>query len=334
MSKFIGRNGEKALLKTKFKGGDSEFIAIYGRRRVGKTSLIRHLIEEMGLNSIEVTGLRDGSMSDQLGIFSKAFTKAFDLPATLAPPRNWMEAFDMLTKAIAKQSSRKKFVIFLDELPWLTTQKSGLLQALDHFWNSEWVNDPKIKLVICGSAASWILDNIVNARGGLHNRLTATIRLEPFNLQETVEFLTSRSIKMKSMQILNLYLAMGGIPFYLKALEKGSSTVQLIDKICFTANGFLYHEFDRLFSSLFNNSDAYIEIIRAIAKQPQGVDLINFEKKLKLSSSGGTLTKRLTELEEAGFLMSFIPYGKQKKGSIIESLMNTLCFTLDGLIQW
>jgi hypothetical protein len=183
-----------------------------------------------------------------------------------------MKAFDMLTKAIDQLPSNKPFVIFLDELPWLATAKSGLLQALDHFWNTEWVNRPHIKLLVCGSAASWILDNIVNATGGLHNRLTASVRLRPFTFDETTEFLAARSLKLNREQVLDLYLVMGGIPFYLKSIEKGLSAAQNINQLCFTANGLLYEEFDRLYSSLFKNSEVYIKIIRQIAKNLHGID--------------------------------------------------------------
>ena len=312
--KIVGRREEKKLLKNRFISREAEFIAVYGRRRVGKTYLIKHSIENAKLNSIEVTGLKDGSLRNQLDIFMRAFEKAFQPIYALAPPVSWMEAFDLLTKAIDRLSKKKSFVIFLDELPWLATAKGGFLQALDHFWNTEWSNRPNIKFIACGSAASWILDNIVNAKGGLHNRLTASILLKPFNIQETVEFLNSRSIRMSAIQILDLYLVMGGIPFYLKAIEKGLSAMQNINQLCFTSNGLLYQEFDRLYSSLFKNSEVYIEIIKAIAKQPQGIDQGVLENSLKLSVSGGTLTKRLSELEAAGFIISFVPYGREKKG--------------------
>jgi len=312
--KIVGRREEKKIFNKKLTSKEAEFIAVYGRRRVGKTCLIKYAIETEGLCSIEVTGLKDGNLRSQLNIFMRAFIKSFQPIYTLSIPCSWMEAFEILTKAIDQLPKKKPFVIFLDELPWLATAKSELLQALDHFWNTEWVNRPNLKLIVCGSAASWILDHIVNAKGGLHNRLTTSILLKPFQFQEVIEFLSSRSLKMSTAQILDIYLVMGGVPFYLKAIEKGLSATQNIDQLCFKANGLLFEEFERLFSSLFKNSDAYIEIIRVIAKQSQGVDQGMLEHHLKLSASGGTLTKRLKELEAAGFIISFVPYGKEKKG--------------------
>ncbi|NGX60694.1 MAG: hypothetical protein K940chlam9_00161 [Chlamydiae bacterium] len=313
-AKIIGRREEKKLLKRRLSSGESEFIAVYGRRRVGKTCLIKHAIESAHLKSIEITGLKEGTLQNQLEIFTRAFIKSFQPIYTLASPKNWMEAFEMLTKAIDQLPKGKPFVIFLDELPWLATPKSSLLQILDHFWNTEWSYRQNIKLIVCGSAASWILDNIVNARGGLHNRLTASILLKPFQIQEAREFLVNNSHKMHPMQILDLYLVTGGIPFYLQAVEKGVSAEQNVNQLCFTSTGLLFQEFDRLYHSLFADSEAYIEIIRTIAKQPQGVEQKSLEKRLKLSSSGGTLTKRLSELEAAGFIVSFVPFGQKKKG--------------------
>lgn len=312
--KIIGRQEEKKFLKGRLNSKEAEFIAVYGRRRVGKTYLIKHAIENAGLKCVEVTGLKDGSFSDQLEIFMRGLEKTFQPVFSIAQPASWIEAFDILTKAIDQEPKKVPFVIFLDELPWLATPKSGLLQALDHFWNTEWVGRRNIKLIVCGSAAAWILDHLVNAQGGLHNRLTASILLKPFNIQETMDFLASRSIRMNIRQVVDLYLVMGGVPFYLKAVERRFSAVGNINQLCFTVNGLLYREFDRLFNSLFKNSESYVEIVKVIANQPQGIDKYELEQTLKKSSSGGTLTKRLEELEAAGFIISFVPYGKERKG--------------------
>ena len=312
--KMIGRREEQALLKKRLLSQEAEFIAIYGRRRVGKTYLIKETIAEMKLPSLEASGLKDGSLRDQLEIFMRAFEKTFKPIYSLSPPSSWIEAFSILTKAIDALPKKKPFVIFLDELPWFATAKSGLLQALDHFWNTEWVNRPQIKFIACGSAASWMIDHLIKAKGGLHNRLTMSLLLRPFNLKESIELLNSRSIRLSLVQALDLYLVMGGIPYYLKAVEKGLSATENINQLCFTQSGLLFGEFERLYSSLFQHSEATIEIIKLLAKKPQGVSRSELENGLKRSSSGGTLTKRLVELEAAGFIISFIPYGREKKG--------------------
>lgn len=313
VDKIIGRQEEKLKIKKRITSGEAEFIAVYGRRRVGKTCLIRHVIESTKSKYIEVTGLKDGSLKDQLNIFITAVVETLNLEFSLARPASWMEAFKMLSSVILKHK-KKPFVIFLDELPWLATPKSRLLQALDHFWNTKWSRYPHVKLIVCGSAASWILDNLISAAGGLHNRLTDSILLKPFDLKETIEFLSSRSISVSPKQALEMYLVMGGIPFYLKGIEKGRFAAQNIDQMCFTSKGLLYLEFERLYRSLFKYSEYYVAIIRIIAKYPEGIDQGVLSAQLSLSSTGGTLTKRLNELEEAGFIISFVPYGRAKKG--------------------
>ena len=310
----VGREIEqKKLIKT-LKSTEAEFIAVYGRRRVGKTHLIKNVINQLKYVSFECTGLKDGTLKDQLLIFTRSFEKAFVPPYPISAPTSWIDAFDMLNKAIALQPKNNPIVIFFDALPWLATPKSGLMQALDHFWNVEWATQSNVKLIACGSAASWMIDNLINAEGGLHNRLTQIIQLKPFTIKETKAFLEHRNIKLSHKQILDIYMVVGGIPFYLKALDKGYSAVQNIDELCFTANGLLFKEFDRLYASLFKNSEAYIEIIRAIASRRKGIEQEKLLEKLKLSSSGGTFSKRLKELEEAGFILGFVPYGSDKKG--------------------
>ena len=186
-----------------------QFIAVYGRRRVGKTYLVKNLIEGLNLTNIIITGLKDGSRDDQLNIFTKTLEKSFNLHFSIKPPVSWMEAFEQLTAIIEKNAKNKPFVIFLDELPWLATAKSGLIQALDHFWNTNWCNKSNLKLIICGSAASWMIDNIINSKGGLHNRITKILPLRAFTLYEVKEFLASRNIKLNNKQILDLYMVMG-----------------------------------------------------------------------------------------------------------------------------
>lgn len=218
----------------------------------------------------------------------------------------------MLTNAIA-QKTDKRIILFFDEIPWLATKRSRFLQALDYYWNTIWVENTSLRLIVCGSAASWVIQNIVNNKGGLHNRITAQIRLEPFNLKGTTDFLKYRGLSLNQKQILSLYMVMGGIPHYLKQIEKGLSASQNIDALCFTKNGLLFKEFNNLFSSLFSKPEPYIDIIRRIGGQRHGIERTKLISQLR-SSSGGRFNKRLIELEEAGFIVSFKPYGHKKRG--------------------
>lgn len=313
--KIIGRQSEQSTLENIFSSEEAEFVAVYGRRRVGKTFLIREFFKEKG-PYFEMTGLREGSVKEQLFHFGKAFKAAFK-PDFFSEKSvtTWAEAFENLKVAITRLKPYQKIVLFFDELPWLATPKSGFLNALDHFWNSWASQQKKIKLIVCGSAASWMLDKIVESKGGLHNRLTKAIRLLPFTLSETKEFLKSRGIHLNDYQILDLYLVMGGIPHYLKQVEKGLSAAQNINKICFTKDGLLAEEFHKLYTSLFENSSIHIKVMRKLAKARLGMTREELLKTTGLSSGGGT-QEILRNLEEAGFIESFVPYGRQSHGKI------------------
>ena len=312
--KIIGRIEEQKLLQKTFNSKHAEFLAIYGRRRVGKTYLIKRYFSNKAFYYFKITGVKDGKMKEQLQEFTRTVEKTFYQPGIiLKEPLTWMSAFEMLTNAIEQYSEKEKVILFFDELPWLVTKKSRFLQALDYYWNTKWSDNKRIRLIVCGSAASWIIKNIVNNTGGLHNRITAQLRLDPFSLNETKKFLKYRGINLNEKQIMPLYMVMGGIPHYLNQIENGLSASQNIDKLCFAKNGILFNEFNNLIPALFNESEVYDELIRLIAKRRYGIERSDLLKKSKFSS-GGRLDQRLSELEEAGFIINFKPYGHVKRG--------------------
>ena len=199
----------------------------------------------------------------------------------------------------------------MDELPWMSTHKSGFLRALGWFWNS-WAVKKNVVVVICGSAASWMIQKVVRDRGGLHNRITRRISLEAFNLAETEKFLKLKSPNIDKYQILQIYMAMGGVPHYLKEIEAGKSAVQNIDEICFSKNGLLQHEFSLLYPALFENSEEHIKIIRTLASKRKGLtrkDIILFGK----LADGGNTSKVIEELVHSGFVTPYYTFGKKKR---------------------
>lgn len=311
MTEIIGRKKELQILDEVYESDDSEFVAVYGRRRVGKTFLIRNYFANKVSCFFHATGLKDGTNFDQLQNFTVSMRNVFY--DGLATPKTWMEAFEQLTKAIKNFYPNQRIIIFLDELPWMATARSRLLQALDFYWNTCWLYEKNIKLIICGSAASWMLENIVNSKGGLHNRLTKKINLKPFSLLETRDYLSSRNIKLNNDQILELYMAIGGVPYYLREIKPGLSAKQNISKLCFNSNGLLNKEYDNLLSSLFKHSEIHEELLSILVKKTGGIDKSILASTSKLSSLGGRLSKRLEELESAGFIKKFIPYGKTNK---------------------
>lgn len=303
---IIGRKAEQSWLKRLFKSKKAELIAVYGRRRIGKTFLIREMGQKNG-RYMEAIGKKDADMRSQLFIFSQALKNSFPEIELENAFENWMTAFETLTDTI-KKHEKGRFTLFLDELPWMVTQKSGLLQALDHYWNAHWSQMKAIKVVVCGSAASWMLDNLINAKGGLHNRLTATLNLQPFSLSETAEYLKAHGHRYTHQRVLDTYLVTGGVPHYLNQMKKSRSLLQNINDMCFNPNGLLHQEFPRLFRALFKSAEDNLQIIRLIAQKRFGISRNDLIKNLK-TQSGGTLTKRIEELEAAGFIKTFIPYG-------------------------
>jgi AAA+ ATPase superfamily predicted ATPase len=316
MNKIIGREKEKKILSNILSLKEPEFLAIYGRRRVGKTFLIRNFFNDKGLY-FEVTGQYKTSYKQQLENYYNALFIAFKITSPIPKPTSWKEALSLLTFLIKTQAENRKIIMFFDELPWLATQRSGLLAALDYEWNTEWSNLKNLKLIVCGSAASWVLDNIINATGGLHNRITRIIHLKPFSLGETEEYLKKRGVRLKPLQILELYMAMGGIPYYLNQIEKGKSATEIISRVCFTDDGLLFSEYDRLFRSLFKNAEVHLKIIQKIVKKGNHIS----KKELINSggfSSGGGFHDKIMELVSSGFIREYVPFGKKSRDTVLK----------------
>lgn len=311
--KIIGRVREQDLLKDLISSKKSEFIAVYGRRRVGKTYLIKNFASSLSCVFFHVTGLQNGTSKEQQEEFSKQIGVTFYNSASMAQRERWRDAFEDLTKAIETVPKDKTVVLFFDEFPWMATPRSRLLTALELYWNRYWVFDKRIKLIICGSATSWIIEKIINNKGGLHNRVTRTIHLKPFSLYETESYLKEHQIRLEKRQILDLYTVLGGVPLYWSYVRKGLSAHQCIDELCFQSNGPLVKEFDRLFQSLFEDPKPYMDLIRVLAKHHYGVGQAELIAKAKIPD-GGTAVRRLHQLEEAGFITSLIPYGHKDKG--------------------
>jgi len=313
---IIGRKAEQLILNNVFNSKKAEFVAVYGRRRVGKTYLIDNFFANKACQYFSITGLRDGTLKQQLSIFSEKMSETFfaGTGIQVEAPKNWMQAFNLLTNTINQFVKQKKIVLFFDELPWLASKKSGFKNALDHYWNTKWSKDDRIILVVCGSAASWIIKHIINDKGGLHNRVTLQLPLYPFSLNETNAYLKYIGIKFNSHQVLELYMALGGIPHYLANVNASLSAAQNISALCFVRNGQLFDEFHKLFSSLFDNATAYIELIKIVATKRNGITRKELETKAKLSGTGGTLTERINALEQAGFIKGFVPIGYTEKG--------------------
>jgi uncharacterized protein len=312
-SAIIGREDEIKILERVLHSREPELLAIYGRRRVGKTFLIKSYFQNDIVFSC--TGQYNGKTQEQLKNFAEQLNLYFPGIKTILTPATWQEAFSLLRECIDSLKGERKKVLFFDELPWLDSHKSGFLSAFSYFWNVHAAQRSDILVVICGSAASWIIDKVVNNKGGLHNRITQRIRLLPFTLKETEHYLRQRKVNLEHYQILQLYMVMGGVPAYLKAVERGLSAEQNIENCCFSKDGILANEFNNLYAALFNNSHKHIEVIRALSRKNKGLTRSEILATSKLLTGGGVTTV-LNELTESGFIQKIYPFGKKEKDSL------------------
>jgi len=313
MNEIIGRKKELSALKSLLASKKSEFVAVYGRRRVGKTYLIRSAFDEQF--SFQVTALGNAKLAQQLTNFHIALQKVYP-PIENNPAKDWFTAFQQLVGYIENVKDTRK-ILFFDELPWFDTHGSGFIQALEHFWNSWASARNDIVLIVCGSAASWMINKLINNRAGLYNRITRRIKLVPFTLSECELFLQSKHSVLDRYQIIQLYMVFGGIPFYWDEVAPGKSAVQNIDDICFSDNGLLRNEYPNLFQSLFRDYQKHEDIIKALTQKAKGITRDEIIDSTGLPNAGST-TRLLLELEESGFIRKYAPFGKKQRNSLYQ----------------
>lgn len=309
---ITGRKKEVQLLEKTTKDNSSHFVAVYGRRRIGKTYLIRQTFKSRF--TFQHSGLYNRPLKDQLFEFNASIKDACGESGKV--PNNWLEAFESL-KDLIRMSTEKKKIIFIDELSWMDTPKSDLIPALEHFWNGWASARDDIILIVCASATSWMLNNVVHGKGGLYNRLTEQIKLEPFSLSECKEYVKKNGLAFKELQILQFYMIFGGIPYYWTFLEKGLSLSQNVDNILFAKNAPLKDEFDYLYAAIFKNPTVYIKIIETLGKKKVGMTREEIISESGILNSGD-LTKKLEELESCGFIRKYYSFGMKKKNALYQ----------------
>lgn len=303
---IIGRKEEIRQLQAYCESGRPEFIAVYGRRRIGKTFLIDEFFHYQ--YSFSVSGVLDGSPTEQITAFTQALRK---IGYQGDMPQSWMNAFFILSELLeTRLSENQRCTIFIDELPCFDTPRSGFIQAFSHFWNTWGQKHPQVLLIVCGSATTWMIKNIIDSHGGLHNRITHEIHLRPFTLNETESMLQSMQIHWDRLSILQIYMIMGGIPYYLSLLQKGESIVQAIDRLYFSAHANLQSEYKRLFASLFREPEPYLEIMRILSTSRKGITREEMIKALG-KKDNGHLSEYLQNLIKCDFIRYY--FVKTKK---------------------
>jgi AAA+ ATPase superfamily predicted ATPase len=313
MNNIIGRKKEIEYLQQIVESKEPEFVAVYGRRRVGKTFLIKQFFNNDF--TFYFSGSENSTMKEQLDNFKNAFYNYFkkNIPA----PENWTAAFQLLRQRLENSKKRGRKVIFIDEMPWIATMGSRFIQAFEYWWNTYASSNPDILLIICGSSTSWMINKIIKNRGGLHNRVTRQMVLQPFTLKECEDFAKQEKLSMDKQQILDYYMVLGGVPFYWKLIKKGGSLPQNIDNMFFGKTATLKDEFNEIYNSLFKHSEKYKLLVFTLGKKDAG---LTREEIIKHSgvTNGGSLTRMLEELEQCGFIRSYFAFGKTKRDKIFQ----------------
>lgn len=314
MKNIIGREKEIKELNKLYDSSLAQFVAVYGRRRVGKTFLIdqtfknRITFRHAGLSPIDYQQkslLKEQLKSFYYSLISQGMKKS-------KCPTSWMEAFFMLEMHLQSIDNGERQVVFLDELPWLDTPRSGFITALESFWNGWGCHRDNFMLIVCGSATSWIVDNLINNHGGLYGRLTCEIKLSPFTLKECEQYYENKQIKLSRYDIVQSYMVLGGIPYYLSYFDSGQSLAQNIDNLFFVKNAKLRDEFDRLFASVFSRPEEIKKIVKLLSKRHSGYMLEEIAQKTGISI-GGSLSNMLKALIASDFVLRYVPFGCSKR---------------------
>lgn len=300
------------MLKMSIESGKPELIAVYGRRRVGKTYLVRQYFKDDF--AFYSTGIYEGTKKEQLAFFNKQLNEKANGAYPLA--NDWFSAFDQL-KHLLMHSDKKTKVIFLDELPWMDTPRSRFLKAFETFWNSWGCSQPDVKLIVCGSATTWMTDKFLGGKGGLHGRVTRNIPLAPFNLSETEQLLAKQGINWNRRQVLDCYMVFGGIPYYLSLLQKKLSVVQNVDALFFAQSAQLKNEYDFLFKSLFSQAETYKSVVALLAKKAMGLSRQEIIQSLKLQDNGG-VSEILDNLCKCDFIRKYSAFGKTERDALFQ----------------
>ncbi len=311
---MIGRKREINELNNLYSSNKSELVAIYGRRRIGKTYLVdetfkgRITFRHAGLSPVDEN--KKGMLKAQLEHFY--YSLLLQGMKKSKKPESWLEAFYMLEKLLEEMDDGSRQLIFLDELPWMDTPRSGFMTAFEGFWNTWGCHRNNLMVVVCGSANSWILDNLINNHGGLYNRVTYEMKLSPFTLNECEKFYANNNVKLSKYDIVQSYMILGGIPYYMGYFQSGMSLAQNIDNLFFSKQGKLKDEYNRLFASIFSNPEVMKKIVDLLYTRNAGFTRSEIVENVGIND-GGTLSGSLNALIASDFVIKYVPFGKGKK---------------------
>ena len=312
--KIIGREKERAKLQTIHDSGKPELVVVKGRRRIGKTYLINNTFgtefafKHTGISPVDMSDNKDSKIAQQLDGFYISLRR---YGYKGKKPANWLDAFFQLERLLESKNNGKRQTVFIDELPWLDTPRSGFVSSFEQFWNNWGSTQENLLLIVCGSSNSWINDNLLNNYGGLYNRITQIIDLKPFTLRETKDFFAYKNIVLSDYDIVQSYMIFGGIPFYLDQLDRSLSLAENVTELFFRQNSVLHNEFDHLFKSAFKNPEEIKKTVLALSKKRIGLTKQEITQYTKISD-GGTLSSLLQSLMASNIIIKYVPFGKNK----------------------
>lgn len=335
-SLIIAREREQATLKRLLEEPTAQFLAVYGRRRIGKTFLIREYFDDnfaFRHTAISPLELEDKDEKLLYKIQLEEFAHSLEkYGAKLDDPLvSWFDAFHKLEDLLDRKRSRKKMVVFIDELPWLDTAKSGFMSAFEHFWNGWGAGKHNLLLIVCGSATTWMLDKLINNKGGLYGRTNREIHMHPFTLNETERYFKARNITMDRYDLVQTYMIMGGVAYYMSFFEPGKSLAENIDDIFFRKGGFLLAEYDRLFTSLFADNENYRKIVEALSSLRYGATRERISNITGISE-GGTLSAMLKALVKSDLVSTYYNFGETKR-NLYYKLTDMFCLFYLGFVN-
>ena len=310
---MIGRNYEKAELQRIIESDKAEFVVVFGRRRVGKTFLVREFFKNNFI--FYHTGMANSTKKRQLLAFNASLNKYGN--TEFSQSKDWFNSFQQLEKLTLANKKRGKKIIFIDEMPWLDTKRSDFISALEYFWNSFASARKDIVFIACGSATSWITNKILKNHGGLHNRITRQIHLQPFTLKECEEYYISQKIVMSHYEMVENYMIFGGIPYYLSFMRKDLSMSQNIDELLFNKQSPLFSEFENLYASLFKNAQNHLKIVEALSKKSMGLTRDEILNATKIAN-GGNFTQILNDLELCGFIRKYNSFSNKERNALYQ----------------
>ena len=316
MLQLIGREKEQKALRRLYRRHQADLVAIYGRRRVGKTFLVSQTFagcftfQHTGLSPAEDYTDTRGRLKEQLSYFYRSLLRSGMKEKNV--PSNWMEAFGMLESFLTEKNDGSRQLVFLDELPWMDTPRSGFMTAFEAFWNGWACHQPQLMLIVCGSANSWIQNRLINNHGGLYDRVTYEIKLAPLSLKECESLYRENNIRFSRYDIAQAYMILGGIPYYLGLMEEDQSLAQNVDRLFFSQNAVLRNEYDRLFSSVFQRPESVKAIVQLLATKNAGYTRKEIVQHLKISD-GGSLSEQINALITSDFVLKYVPFGFGKR---------------------